>query len=57
MSEMVVRCPYCFVGEQFRPMLQKPGWFVCEQCGHIMLPGDPDFKCRCQECLELKRVA
>ena len=57
MSEQVVRCPYCLLEDQFRPMLQKPDWFICEQCGHVVLPGDPDFKCGCAKCIELKRAA
>jgi len=57
MSEKVFRCPYCVEGDQFRPMLQKPNWFICEQCGHVLLPGDADFKCGCQRCLELERAA
>jgi hypothetical protein len=26
-------------------MLQRPSWFVCEQCGHVVIPDDPDSKC------------
>jgi hypothetical protein len=57
MSEKVFRCPYCVEGEQFRPMLQKPGWLICELCGHVQLPGDPGFKCGCQRCLKLQQAA
>src|SRR5262249_34606270 len=57
MSDQVVRCPYCVLDDQFRPMLRKPDWFVCDKCGHVRLPGDPDFKCACQKCLELNRIA
>src|SRR5262249_1152460 len=54
MSDHVVRCPYCVQGDQPRPMLQKPDWFICEQGGHVVLPGDPDFKCACQRCLPIR---
>jgi hypothetical protein len=47
MAEQVVRCPYCVLGDHFRPMLQRPEWYVCEQCGHTMIPDDPEFKCSC----------
>jgi hypothetical protein len=30
--------------------LQRPSWFVCEQCGHVVIPDDPDFKCSCRRC-------
>ena len=57
MTEQMVRCPYCLLSDQFMPMLQRPDWFVCEQCGHVLLPGDPDFKCACDGCVQLKRAA
>jgi len=57
MTEQMVRCPYCFFFDQFRPMVERPSWFVCEQCGHVLLRGDPDFKCACDRCMQLKRAA
>jgi hypothetical protein len=57
MAEQIVRCPYCMPGDQGGPMLQRPGWLICEQCGHIVIPEDPDFKCSCRDCLKLKRAA
>jgi hypothetical protein len=57
MTEQIVRCPYCILDDQFRPMLQRSVWFICEQCGHTVIPEDPDFKCSCRECLVLKRAA
>jgi rubrerythrin len=57
MSDQVVRCPYCLLADQFRPMLQRPDWFICEQCGHVLLPDDPDFRCACSTCMELNRAA
>jgi hypothetical protein len=49
-AQLIVRCPYCVLADDFRPMLERPGWFICQQCGHTILRHDPDFKCRCQNC-------
>jgi hypothetical protein len=57
MADQSVSCPYCILGDQCKPMLQRPAWFICEQCGHIVIPEDPDFKCSCRDCLKLKRAA
>jgi hypothetical protein len=49
MAEQIVRCPYCGLGDDFRPMLPRPGgWFVCLNCIHIAFPEKPEFKCFCQ---------
>jgi len=54
----IVRCPYCVLADDFRPMLPKvEGWFVCTNCGHSARPEQPDYKCRCQHCEALNRVA
>jgi hypothetical protein len=53
----IVCCPYCILGDQFRPMLQRPLWFICEHCGHIVIPGDFDFRCACRKCEEQKQAA
>jgi hypothetical protein len=53
MAEQIVRCPYCTLGDQSASTLQRPAWFICEQCGHIVIPEDPDFKCACRDCLWL----
>jgi hypothetical protein len=58
MDEQVVRCPYCVVGDHFRPMLPRAeGWFVCLNCGHSANPGKTEFKCFCYKCGELNQVA
>jgi hypothetical protein len=57
MAGQIVCCPYCMLGDQSAPMLQRPEWFICELCGHIVIPEDPDFKCSCRDCLKLKRAA
>jgi hypothetical protein len=41
MAEKIVRCPHCVLGDQFMPMLKRPAWYVCEHCGHTLLPDDP----------------
>jgi DNA-directed RNA polymerase subunit RPC12/RpoP len=52
---MVIRCPYCVFGEEFRPMVAHlDGRFICAKCGHLASPSDKDFKCRCPECSGLK---
>ncbi len=50
MAEEIVRCPYCVLGDQFRPMLQWPAWFICLSCGHAANPEKPEFKCFRQKC-------
>ena len=54
MAEEVFRCPYCVLDDEFRAMLQRPEWFICEQCGHVVLPGDRGFRCSCGRCVELR---
>jgi hypothetical protein len=57
MADPIVRCPYCMLSDEHKPMLQRPGWHVCEQCGHTVIPEDKDFKCSCRNCLRIGRVA
>jgi DNA-directed RNA polymerase subunit RPC12/RpoP len=57
MVEQIVRCPYCVLDNELRPMLQRPDWYVCEQCGHTVIPDDPEFKCSCEHCTQLHRAA
>ena len=58
MAEQIVRCPYCVLGDDFRPMLPRSGgWFVCPNCIHIAAPEKPEFKCSCKKCRELNRAA
>jgi hypothetical protein len=58
MPEQIVSCPYCVLGEGFRPMLPRSGgWFVCLKCAHIAAPENPEFKCFCQKCTEPNRAA
>ena len=57
MADRIVRCPYCVLGDDFRPMLQWPFWLICEQCGHVVILEDPDFRCSCRNCLNLRRAA
>jgi DNA-directed RNA polymerase subunit RPC12/RpoP len=57
MAEQIVRCPYCMLGDQGKPMLQRPTWYVCERCGRTVIPDDPGFKCSYRNCLRVKRAA
>jgi len=31
-------------GRPERADVATPGWFICEQCGHIVIPEDPRFQ-------------
>jgi ribosomal protein S27AE len=54
MKQNVVRCPYCVLGVQFRPMAPHlDGRFVCEKCGHVALADGTSFACDCYRCIEL----
>jgi hypothetical protein len=54
MTAQVVRCPYCVLGGQFRPLVPHlDGTFICENCGHVSLPDRRSFKCSCYRCQEL----
>ena len=58
MADQIVRCPYCVVGDQFYPMLEKlKGWFICTRCGHTASPGVGSYRCHCRKCQEMNRVA
>jgi len=57
MVEEITSCPYCVLGDQSRPMLQRLVWFICENCGHTVIPDDPDFNCSCSNCRKLRRAA
>ena len=55
MTQTVVRCPYCVLGLQFRPMVPHvDGRFVCDMCGHASASGSTTFKCSCRRCGELQ---
>ena len=57
MTERVVRCPYCVVGNEFRPMIAlADGASVCAKCGHLEIPGNEDLKCHCSRCVELRAL-
>ena len=49
--ESIIRCPYCRIGNEFRPMeIRTEGWLCCESCGHDAMPLDPEFRCTCAKC-------
>jgi hypothetical protein len=55
-TTLTIRCPYCVVGIEFRPMIAyKDGRFVCRDCAHTVLPGVADYRCICRTCLRLSR--
>jgi hypothetical protein len=58
MADQIVRCPYCVLDDDFRPMLPRPeGWFLCGKCGHTTIPENPEFRCSCKKCSELNQAA
>jgi DNA-directed RNA polymerase subunit RPC12/RpoP len=58
MSQETVRCPYCVLGSDFRPMFRKSSKsFVCVGCGHLSSPEDTHLRCPCQRCAQMNRVA
>jgi len=51
MSE-IVRCPYCVLGFEFRPMIAHVvGTYICGKCGHTARPTDLVYECKCERCL------
>ena len=63
MSQEIVRCPYCVLGSEFRPMFLQTTFhrskksFICVSCGHKAAPEDPYSKCPCARCHNLNRIA
>ncbi len=50
-----VRCPYCVLGQEFRPMVAHvDGRYICNRCGHTTRPGDERYECHCPRCAKLK---
>lgn len=55
-----LRCPYCVEDREFKLMEPRDGangWYMCDNCGHLAMPGDSDFRCRCAKCAGLGRVS
>lgn len=58
MSQETVRCPYCVLGGDFRPMFRRSDQsFVCVGCGHVTAPEDPYLRCGCSRCAQMNRAA
>ena len=58
MTDEIMRCPYCSLGDHLRPMLESlNGWLLCPKCGHSAKPGMADYRCHCKKCLEMNRAA
>lgn len=56
-SILILRCPYCTTGDDFRELrAYKDGRFVCDACGHTVRPGEPTYRCICRNCLTWKRL-
>jgi hypothetical protein len=51
-TKLVIRCPYCVLGLDFRPMAAyKDRRFVCEKCGRTVNPEEAAYLCSCCRCL------
>lgn len=49
-----VRCPYCVLGLEFRPMVAHvDGRYICNRCGHTTRPCDATYDCHCTRCVKL----
>jgi predicted RNA-binding Zn-ribbon protein involved in translation (DUF1610 family) len=73
MPQEIVRCPYCVLGSEFRPMFcstsrttsrttpratsRRPKKFFCVSCGHTTTPGALYSQCACPKCQEMNRLA
>src|SRR4051812_22888270 len=57
MPQEIVRCPYCVLGTEFRPMFRRTRKFVCINCGHAVTPDTPYSRCACPKCQEALRLA
>ena len=52
---MIIRCPYCMAGVEFRLMIaHKDGRFICRDCAHMVRPGVSEYVCTCRPCLKLR---
>jgi len=57
MPQEIVRCPYCVLGDEFRPMFRRTKKFVCINCGHTAAPDVPHSMCDCPKCQQMSRLA
>lgn len=46
------RCPYCFEGKL---MTSIERYLICDQCAHMVIPGQASFLCSCSKCRKLRR--
>ncbi len=57
MSQGIVRCPYCVLDAEFRPMFSRSKRsYVCVSCGHTATAGGPSAKCGCTGCRKLNQI-
>jgi hypothetical protein len=52
----IVRCPYCVEAGNFKAMVtpESGEGHICNHCGHIVLPSNPQFECVCDKCARFK---
>jgi len=49
----MIRCPYCVEQAEFKLMNPRDGSagrYMCDGCGHVAMPSDPEFHCPCAKC-------
>jgi hypothetical protein len=48
------RCPYCVDCNGRKTMVNRLSHSICLRCGHVVLFCDPDYECRCNQCMEMR---
>ena len=57
-KNFVLRCPFCVLGQDFRPLLARTdGRFYCSQCGHTASPRELSYACGCAQCARMSHGA
>jgi len=52
-----VRCPYCVLGLEFRPMIAHvDGRYICAKCGHTTHRSEMGYQCHCPNCRKLVAI-
>jgi hypothetical protein len=53
-TQVVIRCPYCVSGLDFRELIPcKAGQLACQTCAHSVRPGEISYLCLCRGCVEV----
>jgi hypothetical protein len=50
-----IRCPYCVMGDDFKPMRYIDNdLYFCDKCGHMVRAGNITFECTCDRCRTMR---